>query len=157
MESASDLIYTTDAEGRLTYVNPPFVATTGYTEAELLGRSALTLVRADYRSQVLDFYREQWSAGQPVTYRRLPIVTRDGGEVWLGQNWVLLTEGDEVVGAQVVARDITRQYETERMKDEFLSVVSHELRTPLTAIRGSLGLLASGKMGTLQASGLRML
>ncbi|HYW07993.1 MAG TPA: CHASE3 domain-containing protein [Longimicrobium sp.] len=157
VESASDLIYTTDAGGRLTYVNPPFLATTGYTEAELLGRSALSLVRADHRSQVLDFYREQWSAGQAVTYRRLPIVTRDEREIWLGQNWVLLTEGGEAVGAQVVARDITRQYETERMKDEFLSVVSHELRTPLTAIRGSLGLLASGKMGTLQASGQRML
>ena len=35
------------------------------------------------------------------------------------------------------------------MKDEFLSVVSHELRTPLTSIRGSLGLLASGKLGDL--------
>jgi signal transduction histidine kinase len=32
------------------------------------------------------------------------------------------------------------------MKDEFISVVSHELRTPLTAIRGSLGLLRSGKL-----------
>jgi CheY-like chemotaxis protein len=35
------------------------------------------------------------------------------------------------------------------MKDEFLSVVSHELRTPLTSIRGSLGLLAGGRVGEL--------
>jgi signal transduction histidine kinase len=28
--------------------------------------------------------------------------------------------------------------------NEFISIVSHELRTPLTAIRGSLGLLATG-------------
>ncbi len=157
VESASDLIYTTDHEGRLTYVNPPFVKTVGYTEAELLGRPALGLVRDDQRREVQRFYREQWDEVRPVSYHRVPIVTRDGREVWLGQNWVLLTEGGEVVGAQVVARDITRQYETERMKDEFLSVVSHELRTPLTAIRGSLGLLASGKMGTLQESGQRML
>jgi signal transduction histidine kinase len=35
------------------------------------------------------------------------------------------------------------------MKNEFLSVVSHELRTPLTSIRGSLGLLDSGRLGEL--------
>jgi signal transduction histidine kinase len=32
------------------------------------------------------------------------------------------------------------------MKNEFISIVSHELRTPLTAIRGSLGLLATGAL-----------
>ncbi|HYW12871.1 MAG TPA: GAF domain-containing sensor histidine kinase [Longimicrobium sp.] len=42
--------------------------------------------------------------------------------------------------------------ELARMKDEFVSIVAHELRTPLTSIRGSLGLLASGKLdGTPQA------
>ncbi len=42
--------------------------------------------------------------------------------------------------------------ELARMKDEFISIVAHELRTPLTSIRGSLGLLASGKLdGTPQA------
>ena len=157
VESASDLIYTTDREGRLTYVNPPFVVTTGYSEAELLGRHALSLVRPDHRRGVAEFYLAQIEAGRPASYHRLPIVSREGREVWLGQNNVLLVEEGEVVGVQAVARDITRQYETERMKDEFLSVVSHELRTPLTAIRGSLGLLASGKMGTLQERGQRML
>ncbi|CAA9324761.1 MAG: Circadian input kinase A [uncultured Gemmatimonadetes bacterium] len=157
VESASDLIYTTDADGRLTYVNPPFVRTSGYPEADLIGRPAISLVREDQRREVQRFYRRQWNERRPVSYNRIPIVTRDGREIWLGQNWVVLTEGGEAVGAQAVARDITRQYETERMKDEFLSVVSHELRTPLTAIRGSLGLLASGKMGTLQERGQKML
>jgi signal transduction histidine kinase len=36
-------------------------------------------------------------------------------------------------------------------------MVSHELRTPLTSIRGSLGLLASGKLGALTDAGERML
>ncbi len=43
------------------------------------------------------------------------------------------------------------------MKDEFVSVVSHELRTPLTSIRGSLGLLASGKFGELPSQGARLI
>lgn len=53
--------------------------------------------------------------------------------------------------------DISERRAIDQIKDEFVSVVSHELRTPLTAIRGSLGLLASGRLGTLQEKGQRML
>ena len=52
--------------------------------------------------------------------------------------------------------DIRRRGEVERIKDELVSVVSHELRTPLTSIRGSLGLLASGRLGPLSPQGERM-
>ncbi|HEX8363450.1 MAG TPA: ATP-binding protein, partial [Longimicrobium sp.] len=54
--------------------------------------------------------------------------------------------------ARVVAvRDLSEQHVVERLKDEFVSVVSHELRTPLTSLRGSLGLLASGRLNHHQA------
>jgi PAS domain S-box-containing protein len=45
-------------------------------------------------------------------------------------------------------RDISQRYALDRLKDEFISTVSHELRTPLTSIRGALGLLTSGMMGS---------
>lgn len=57
----------------------------------------------------------------------------------------------------LVFRDLTRRREVERMKSEFVSVVSHELRTPLTSIHGSLGLLASGLLGSTSEKGRRML
>ncbi|QAT89084.1 diguanylate cyclase [Corallococcus coralloides] len=44
----------------------------------------------------------------------------------------------------------------ERMKNEFISTVSHELRTPLTSIRGSLGLLCGGIVGSLEPEVARM-
>jgi|GEM_PF-1379648 len=53
--------------------------------------------------------------------------------------------------AMVIVRDVTEQREVERLKNEFVSVVSHELRTPLTSLRGSLGLLGSGKLSGVQA------
>jgi signal transduction histidine kinase len=49
----------------------------------------------------------------------------------------------------VLFRELSERLAADRMKSEFVSVVSHELRTPLTAIRGSLGLVSSGKMGAL--------
>jgi two-component system phosphate regulon sensor histidine kinase PhoR len=46
--------------------------------------------------------------------------------------------GDTLV---VVARDVTRAREVDRMKDDFIATVSHELRTPLATIRGFTELL----------------
>lgn len=39
------------------------------------------------------------------------------------------------LGAMVVAHDVTRARELERMKDAFLSLAAHELRTPLAAMK----------------------
>lgn len=52
--------------------------------------------------------------------------------------------------------DITERKLVEQMKDEFLSIASHELRTPLTSIRGALGLLVSGQLGTFTEQGQNM-
>lgn len=56
----------------------------------------------------------------------------------------------ELVKTQLALR------ESERAKDEFLSVVGHELRTPLTSIRGALGLLDGGVLGELPADAANM-
>src|SRR3954452_18842675 len=44
-------------------------------------------------------------------------------------------------GWNFVGTDVTEARETERMKDQFVSLVSHELRTPLTSILGYLELV----------------
>ncbi|MGE7603681.1 ATP-binding protein [Peribacillus sp. NPDC097675] len=44
--------------------------------------------------------------------------------------------GEEAYGTIVVYRDITKEYEVDQMKSEFVSTVSHELRTPLASVLG---------------------
>jgi signal transduction histidine kinase len=56
----------------------------------------------------------------------------------------------ELVNAQLALQ------ESERAKDELLSVLGHELRTPMTSIRGSLGLLSGGVMGELPEDAANM-
>jgi signal transduction histidine kinase len=53
--------------------------------------------------------------------------------------------------------DITRYHRVERLRTQFVALVSHELRTPLTSIRGALGLVASGRLGSLPSGGQEML
>ena len=52
---------------------------------------------------------------------------------------------------------LTQRSELDTIKDEFISTVSHELRTPLTSIRGALGLLSAGLMGTMDAKAQNLL
>ena len=76
---------------------------------------------------------------------------------WTGRDLRVLSDLAASVVTEIQLRlDIRRRGEVERIKDELVSVVSHELRTPLTSIRGSLGLLASGKLGPLSPQGERM-
>jgi len=53
----------------------------------------------------------------------------------------VITPSGEQLGSVVVLRDITREVESERLKDDFITSVSHELRTPLAAIKGYNDLL----------------
>ena len=157
IETASDLIYWTDNDGYFTFMNAIVNERTGYPPDRLLTMRFTELVREDARAEAEAIHSAQLENETATTYRELPLIAADGREIWIGQNVQLLRKGGKVVGTQAVARDVTRQRQVERLKDEFLSVVSHELRTPLTSIRGSLGLLASGKMGSLEAGGQRML
>jgi signal transduction histidine kinase/DNA-binding response OmpR family regulator len=52
---------------------------------------------------------------------------------------------------------LTQRSQLDTIKDEFISTVSHELRTPLTSIRGALGLLSAGLMGTVDAKAQNLL
>ncbi len=58
----------------------------------------------------------------------------------------VLDRQERYLGRMLVFRDITREREVERMKNDFVSIVSHELRTPLTSMHGALQLLL-GKPG----------
>lgn len=53
---------------------------------------------------------------------------------------VVSADGD-VMGVVVVLRDITREVESEQLKNEFLKSISHELLSPLVPIKGSTDLL----------------
>ncbi|RBP05588.1 ATP-binding protein [Rossellomorea aquimaris] len=47
-----------------------------------------------------------------------------------------LYRGQEQIGTIFVHRNITKEFEVDQMKSEFVSTVSHELRTPLSSVLG---------------------
>ncbi len=51
--------------------------------------------------------------------------------------------------AEEVIKNMEELQALDQAKSEFMNIVSHELRTPMTSIKGSLGLISSGRMGVL--------
>jgi PAS domain S-box-containing protein len=52
-------------------------------------------------------------------------------------------------GAMTVLRDVTDDFKTDQLRNQFLSIVAHELRTPLTGIKTFATMMAKGALGAL--------
>jgi signal transduction histidine kinase len=83
----------------------------------------------------------QGSDGTEVTKLQGPRRYQVGSRVLSALAAPVVTPGGDQLGSVVVLRDITREVEADRLKDQFITGISHELRTPLTAIKGYSELL----------------
>jgi PAS domain S-box-containing protein/putative nucleotidyltransferase with HDIG domain len=121
VEKASDIVFRTDDSGHFTFVNPVTLRITGYSEEEILGKHYKILIRSDKFKETITLLANQLINKTQNTYHEFPIFTKDGREIWLGQNTQLLVEDDQVTGFQAVARDVTeRKKAEEELKKEQL-------------------------------------
>lgn len=75
--------------------------------------------------------RESTSITEPGIY----YVRKDGTRFPVATNAAPIRLHGDIIGAVEVFRDITRDKEIDKQKDEFISLASHQLRTPTTIIR----------------------
>ncbi len=118
VESASDIVYRLDKTGHLTFVNPSGIRVTGYVKAELIGKNYSIFIRPDMRDEAIKFFGRQFAKRTKNIYSEYPILTKNGDEVWLGQNTQLIEKNGEVIGFQAVSRNITNRKRIERELEE---------------------------------------
>jgi len=107
VENANDIIYLTDPNGFFLIFNSVGLRVTGYSRDEIVHKHYLELIHPEYKKEVERFYGAQFVKKIPDTYYEVPIITKQGETVWIGQKVQLVTEGDTVVGFQAICRDIT--------------------------------------------------
>ena len=159
-------VYTTDADGRITYFNE--------ASTSLWGRSP------ELGEQWCGSWRLYWPDGRRMQHDECPMAVAlkedrairgveaelerpDGTRaVFMAYPTPLHDSGGTLVGAVNVLVDVTERRKAEEalraaaealaasnmVKDEFLGLVSHELRTPVTTIFGNAHLLR-GRAGLL--------
>ncbi|MHB0868195.1 MAG: GAF domain-containing protein [Chloroflexota bacterium] len=154
LSSMSEGVYATDGEGRIVSVNPWLEAMVGRRAEDMVGRLCREVLRhtdeegnpqcdagcplkvALEEGKVTDptlmFTHTDWGERLPTTVSVAPI--RDGLR--------------EISGAVAVLRDVSRDWQMDKLKSNIISVVSHEFRTPLTSIIGFSELLLTRDQST---------
>jgi PAS domain S-box-containing protein len=147
LESSFDSIITVNDEGMIVSWNAPTETMFEYDKKELKGKNINSLLPA---------FLKIVSSAEGKAYIETLVQRKNTGvfPAEVGISEMLLENKHHYL---VIIRDITERKKIQSLKDEFVSVVSHELRTPLTSIRGSLGLILGGAVGTFTDKAKKLL
>jgi PAS domain S-box-containing protein len=163
LHSIGDGVIATDAEARVTLLNPVAETLTGWSEQKGAYGKPLT--------EVFNIINEQT---RRVVENPVAKVLREGQIVGLANHTILIAaDGTErpiadsaapienaqgqTVGVVLVFRDVSEERRAEealraadRRKNEFLAILAHELRNPLAPIRNGLQVLRLAKDRAIQ-------
>lgn len=155
MDYATNLIYITDAEGKMIYANSAVLKVSGYSEEELIGQNPSIFKSGTHPNQIYVDMWETLASGKPffceITNRR------KDGSLWNQEGVItpILNDEGEISHFVAIHNDISERdelrdqlyealnkaVEASKIKSEFMSRVSHELRTPMNGIMGMVQLL----------------
>ncbi|WP_285716745.1 cache domain-containing protein [Pelosinus sp. IPA-1] len=119
-ENVTDVIWTMDLSGRLTYISPSVQRLRGYTVEEALELTTeqwLTPSSAAIAMRDLQCLHDMIESGQKIESRRLELELRckDGTVVWAESTCSVIYNADgEIYGIQGVDRNITEERQLER-------------------------------------------
>lgn len=142
--SMGDGVMTVDWERRVTTFNEAAERITGYSAAEVLGKSCAALFYGSDQHGInqcqdscplLKLFKQGENLTNGLKTESV-IKTRDGEEKNVSSIHSILMSGEEPIGGVVVFRDVTREKALEKMRSDLVASISHDVRTPLTSIKG---------------------
>jgi len=151
LQSIGDGVFAIDTAGRIVLFNPAAEQITRFTAADVIGEpynTVLEFINDTSGGTVNEFIRQALAGKKAVMAQHTSLKCKDGFLVPVADSAApIFNAHGKVQGAVVVFRDITRERQLERLKDDFVSVASHELRTPMGAIRAFTSMILAGDYG----------
>ena len=150
VEQSPVLIFITDVNGVIEYVNPKFERISGYSSQEVIGRTPNILKSPDTPQSVHEDLWDSIRSGREW-HGELKDQRKDGSDFWANVSISPIRDPDDVIThfvamhadnterklAEEAMRDARRAAElANKAKTDLMANMSHELRTPLNAIIG---------------------
>jgi PAS domain S-box-containing protein len=144
VEHSSDGILVLDGAGRVLVWNPAMAALAGVEAADAERRpldDLLTTVDPEGNPVGAAAAMAGLTPESSRATVELGVVRPDGEQRWLRCSHAAIFDGPALTRDVVIAHDVTRERQVDRLKADFIATVSHELRTPMTPIKGYTDLL----------------
>ncbi|GAW93018.1 ATP-binding protein [Calderihabitans maritimus] len=138
LSSMTDGVITFDAEGKVILTNP--------VAEQLLD------IKQENKEQLEKKYPEI----NAVLHRVLETNVSEETQIKVGEKIIALRmaplrqEDGEIYGVVALLQDVTKEWQLERLRRDFVASVSHELRTPLTYLQGYAEAILDGLAETPQ-------
>ncbi|NIM49800.1 MAG: response regulator [Gemmatimonadales bacterium] len=160
VESATDLVWQLDREGRWTFLNAACARIYGAPAEELLGRPFTERVDPEHLERDLEAFRAALRGAGATDYETVHRDVRGTRKHLSFASRPVRGSTGTIVGARGIARDVSERVaarealeaareaavRTAQTKSAFLATVSHEIRTPMNGVLGMLELLLDGEL-----------
>jgi PAS domain S-box-containing protein len=154
VENANDIVYTLDFEGRITSINKAAETITEYSQDELLRMRMGDILTAESVSAGQQMLNNKMSGQQRTNYE-VEITAKKGRILTLEISSRLIYKGDEPVGFQGIARDISARRRAEEALREADQRALSEYERLLERISGLAQALGTARDLTTIFRGLR--
>jgi PAS domain S-box-containing protein len=105
VEDINDIVFSVDAEGRITYMSPVVTEVGGYSPSEMVGRPFADFLHPEDVAQSAEGLRKSLSGGHGP--HELRFLSKSGELHWMRTFGRSIRDGDRVVGLRGVLTDIT--------------------------------------------------
>ncbi len=110
IEKTSDIIYSTDSHGNLTYISPQ-ISKFGYKPEKLIGKNIIQYIYPDDRKKIMNDFQKTITTGQesPSQFRLILNNQKDNLRWFEETGRALRDEQNKIIGITGIIRDITER------------------------------------------------